>query len=136
MVQTAQTALCGVCHQLEPRLACWLSLACDALQHNVVPVTHENLSTILGMRRAGITEALNRFGQSGLLRKTRGVLEISNRNKLQSRACVCYRIVSRLIGDQLSGLTPDRHARFVDGQRAADGLSRSHSTLRRLGASQ
>lgn len=47
----AQTGLCGVRHDREKRLANWLCLASDALDAHVLPVTHDYLSSVLGLRR-------------------------------------------------------------------------------------
>jgi CRP-like cAMP-binding protein len=94
MIHGSQMALCGVRHQLEQRLACWLCLACDALEGDILPITHDHLSTILGLRRAGITETLNRFEEQGLVRKMRGVLQIRDRGLLERKACCCYRTIA------------------------------------------
>ncbi|MGY8632058.1 Crp/Fnr family transcriptional regulator [Bradyrhizobium sp. 14AA] len=94
MVQTSQVALCGARHQLERRLACWLSLACDALEGRALPVTHDDLSEILGWRRAGITEMLSRFEEQGMIKKMRGMLQISEREQLKLKACACYRAIA------------------------------------------
>lgn len=90
----AQTALCGVRHDREKRIACWLCLASDALDANVLPITHDYLSSVLGLRRAGVTETLIRFEEQGLIRKMRGVLQIDERKRLQQKACSCYRFIS------------------------------------------
>ncbi|WP_375779112.1 Crp/Fnr family transcriptional regulator [Bradyrhizobium sp. ma5] len=90
----AQTALCGVRHDREKRLATWLCLASDALDANVLPVTHDYLSCVLGLRRAGVTEALNRFEEQGMIRKMRGVLQIDGRKSLEQMVCCCYKLIS------------------------------------------
>ncbi|MCA6113121.1 Crp/Fnr family transcriptional regulator [Bradyrhizobium cenepequi] len=90
----AQTGLCGVRHDREKRLASWLCLASDALDAHVLPVTHDYLSSVLGLRRAGVTETLIRFEERGLIRKMRGVLQIDERKCLEQRACSCYRLIS------------------------------------------
>jgi CRP-like cAMP-binding protein len=90
----ALTGLCGVRHDREKRLACWLCLASDALDAHVLPVTHDYLSSVLGLRRAGVTETLNRFEEEGLIRKMRGVLQIDDRKCLEQKACGCYRLIS------------------------------------------
>jgi CRP-like cAMP-binding protein len=95
MIHGSQTALCGVRHKLEQRIACWLCIACDALDGNVLPMTHNHLSAILGLRRAGLTEALIRFEEHGLIRKTRGVLEVRDRTLLQQKACCCYGVIAK-----------------------------------------
>lgn len=90
----AQTALCGIRHDRERRLASWLCVATDALDAHVLPVTHDYLSSVLGLRRAGVTETLNRFEEQGLIRKTRGLLQIDKRKCLEEKACCCYKLLS------------------------------------------
>ncbi|WP_246230468.1 Crp/Fnr family transcriptional regulator [Bradyrhizobium cytisi] len=90
----AQTALCGVRHDREKRLASWLCLASDALDAHVLPVTHDYLSSALGLRRASVTETLSRFEEQGLIRKTRGLLQIDKRKCLEEKACCCYKLLS------------------------------------------
>lgn len=90
----AQMALCGVRHNLEKRLASWLCLASDAICSHVLPTTHDYLSSVLGLRRAGVTETLNRFEDKGLIRKSRGVLQIDDRQHLEQKACSCYKLIS------------------------------------------
>lgn len=120
MVHGSQTALCAACHELEPRLACWLSIACDALDGDVLPVTHDHLSVILKLRRAGLTEALIRFEEEGLIHKSRGVIHVLERPVLRDRACGCYRIVSHAYGIGRSHHVA--HAR--DGDRLAPSETR------------
>jgi CRP-like cAMP-binding protein len=90
MVQSAQKALCGVRHDLEGRLASWLCLVCNALDRNVLAITHDQLSALLGSRRASVTEALVRFEEQGLVEKMRGVLLVRDRGLLRKKACCCY----------------------------------------------
>jgi CRP-like cAMP-binding protein len=90
----AQSGLCGVRHHLEQRLACWLCLACDAHNSKALPVTHDYLAYALGLRRTGITAALAHFERRGLIRKTRGLLQISDRASLQARSCGCYGLIA------------------------------------------
>jgi CRP-like cAMP-binding protein len=94
MNHSSQISLCGVRHELEQRLACWLCLACDALDGNVLPITHDHISINLGLRRAGVTEALNRFEEEGLVQKKRGVLQVRDRRLLGQKACGCYAIIA------------------------------------------
>ncbi|MCC8954325.1 Crp/Fnr family transcriptional regulator [Bradyrhizobium sp. Pear77] len=92
--QCVQTGLCGVRHHREQRLASWLCLASEAVDARVLPVTHDYLSSVLGLRRAGVTETLIRFEEQGLIRKMRGVLQIDDPKLLEEKACCCYKLVS------------------------------------------
>ncbi|OKO78830.1 cAMP-binding protein [Bradyrhizobium sp. NAS96.2] len=93
-LHSAQTGLCGVRHDREKRLACWLCLSSDAVDAFVLPVTHDYLSSVLALRRAGVTETLIRFEEQGLIRKMRGVLQIDDRMRLEQKACSCYKLIS------------------------------------------
>jgi len=65
VVQTAQTALANGRNKIEQRLARWLLMADDRLDGDEVPLTHEFLSVMLGVRRPGVTTALDaRKGRS------------------------------------------------------------------------
>ncbi|MGY3130986.1 CRP-like cAMP-binding protein [Bradyrhizobium sp. USDA 4501] len=92
--QCVQTALCGVRHDREQRLASWLCLASDAVDAPMLPITHHCLSDGLGLRLAAVTETLVRFEGNGLIRKVRGVLQIDDRKSLEQKACCCYKRVS------------------------------------------
>jgi CRP-like cAMP-binding protein len=107
----AQMALCGVRHDLMERLACWLCLACDTSNSNVLPVTHEYLSMVLGLRRAGITNTLNDFEGEGLVRKMRGVLQVDDRKRLQQKACSCYGVIADEYASAESHLNAELEAR-------------------------
>ena len=98
MVHSSQTGLCGVRHELSQRLASWLCLACDSLGGETIVTTHDYLSHILGLRRAGVTEALAGFEKFGLIRKSRGVLHVRERDPLQRRACGCYEVIANSYG--------------------------------------
>nr|WP_246563394.1 helix-turn-helix domain-containing protein [Bradyrhizobium liaoningense] len=122
VIHCSQTALCGVRHSLEQRLACWLSLVCEALDSDNIAITHCHISMNLGFRRAGITEALARFEQQGLLRKTRGMLQVRDRRSLQDRACGCYEVIAQaydcagLRKSVISEVQRQRHSHFGDGE--------------------
>jgi CRP-like cAMP-binding protein len=94
MVHSSQTALCGIRHDLESRLARWLSLVCDALNCSALAITHDQLSEILGSRRATVTKTLLRLEEQGLVEKTRGVLQVRDRGLLRQKACCCYHVIS------------------------------------------
>jgi CRP-like cAMP-binding protein len=90
MIHSSQTALCGVHHELERRLASWLCLACDILEGETLTITHDHLSFILGVRRSGVTETLARFEELGAIRKARGFVQVRERRLLEQRACNCH----------------------------------------------
>lgn len=98
LVQNTQTTLCSARHSLEERLSRWLLLAVDRLDDRIIPVTHEMLSIILGVRRASITTTLAELERSGGLVKLRGAIELLDRTVLERRTCQCYHIIASEYG--------------------------------------
>jgi CRP-like cAMP-binding protein len=92
---TAQTAACNARHAIEQRLARWLLLSHDRLPDDRVPLTHEYLALMLGVRRAGVTVALHVIEGEKLIRSGRVQITITDRSGLEARTCTCYAIVRR-----------------------------------------
>jgi CRP-like cAMP-binding protein len=90
MIQTAQTALANGRAKLEERLARWLLMAQDRMIGNAVPLTHEFLAVMLGVRRAGVTVAIHSFEQRGFLTTRRGELTVINRAGIEQVAGSFY----------------------------------------------
>jgi CRP-like cAMP-binding protein len=88
--QMAFTALANGRYKIEERLARWLLMAADRTQDNVITLTHEFLSVMLGARRPGITNALNAFEKRGIITARRGMIEIVNRHALEEAANGSY----------------------------------------------
>jgi CRP-like cAMP-binding protein len=93
LIQNSQTVLCNVRHDLCERLCRWLLLACDRLDDKIIPMTHDLLSMTLGVRRAGVTAALAKLAATGAIRRSRGAIEVLDRDIIEQGACECYRIV-------------------------------------------
>ncbi len=90
MIQTAHTALANGRAKLEQRLARWLLMAHDRLDTDAVPLTHEFLAVMLGVRRAGVTVALHSFEQRGFISMRRGQLTLINRAGIEQVAGSFY----------------------------------------------
>ena len=90
MNQTSSTALSNGTGTLEERLARWLLMANDRLGGNEVPLTHEFLSLMLGVRRAGVTVALNYLEKRGLISLSRKQIVITERKGLKAAANGTY----------------------------------------------
>jgi len=86
----AQTAACNRLHLIEQRCARWLLMSSDRTRSDIIPMTHEFLSSMLGVRRAGVTTTLGELTRSGLIEHGRGHLTISDREGLEATACECY----------------------------------------------
>jgi CRP-like cAMP-binding protein len=91
-VQTTHTAICNARSRLDQRLARWLLMAHDRLGTDHMPLTHEFLSLMLGVRRAGVTEALQALKTKGLVAANRGQVTIQDRKGLERVAGTAYGI--------------------------------------------
>ena len=100
--QITQSTACNARHALPQRLARWLLMANDCSETNEVRLTHEFLSMMLGVRRAGVTTALRALSDTGTIAAARGRILILDRKDLEAAACECYGTVraeyERLLG--------------------------------------
>jgi CRP-like cAMP-binding protein len=89
-IQTAQTALANGRHTIEERLARWLLMADDRVDGEELPLPHEFLALMLGVRRPGVTVALKRLQSDGVIKAKRGGVVIRDRVGLEERANGAY----------------------------------------------
>jgi CRP-like cAMP-binding protein len=95
IIQIAQNAACNSAHPVEGRLAKWLLACQDRAHSDELSLTHEFISEMLGVRRAGITEAAGRLQDAGVIRYRRGRILILDRRGLEASSCVCHAIVKK-----------------------------------------
>ena len=93
--QVQQTAACNALHPLESRLARWLLQALDLTDERELPLTHDSIANLLGVRRSSVTLVANRLQTHGLIRYRRGHIIVLNRTGLEDATCECYRAIRR-----------------------------------------
>jgi len=102
MTQGAQTALANGRGLLGERLARWILMWHDRMQQDELVVTHELLSLLLGVRRAGVTVALHVLEGQHFIRASRTLITVLDRAGLKEAANGFYGIPEaeyvRLIG--------------------------------------
>ena len=117
MAQTTQTALANGRSKLEERLARWLLMSHDRFDSNELGITHDFLAQMLGVRRAGVTIALQILESKRLIRARRSHITILDRAGLRYEANGSYG-VAELVYDRL--IRPDwRRATETPGGRSA-----------------
>jgi len=100
--QMELVAVCNAQHSLAERCARWL-LRLRGMLGDVIPVTHSFLAMVLGVRRAGISVALEVLQHGGAVTQHRGRIIVIDAEGLAARACSCP-----------NGLTGTRHPISAD----------------------
>jgi CRP-like cAMP-binding protein len=93
IITGSQTAACNRLHPIRARLCRWLLMSSDGVSSEELALTQEFLATMLGVRRAGVSEAASQLQDKGLIRYQRGRIQIVDRKSLEASACECYKVV-------------------------------------------
>jgi CRP-like cAMP-binding protein len=95
LLQAQQIAACNAIHGVEARMCRWLLQIRDRTNTNVLPVTQEFLSHMLGVQRTTVTLVEQTLKAAGLVRQRRGRIELLDEAGLRARACECYAHIRR-----------------------------------------
>jgi CRP-like cAMP-binding protein len=90
LAQTAQTALANGRSKIEERLARWLLMAHDRVDGDELTLTHEFLAVMLGVRRSGVTTAIQELERKGLIGHRRSFITIIDREGLEENSNGTY----------------------------------------------
>lgn len=89
-IQVSFTALANGRYTIDERLSRWLLMCHDRVDDNVILLTHEFLALMLGVRRAGVTTALQILEGARIIKASRGRIEILERGELLEAAGDSY----------------------------------------------
>ena len=103
MIQTRQTAFVNASQEIEARLARWLLMCHDRVEGDELLLKHEFLSMMLGVRRAGVSLAMQQLEGAGCIRARRGRITVLNRKLLEEMADGSY------------GTPEAEYARLIEG---------------------
>lgn len=93
--QVSQAVACSQRHSSTERLAKWLLMADDRSHEPTLTISHETLSILLGIRRAGVTVAMGELRRLGCVENGHSKIKITNRERLETCACECYRTLKQ-----------------------------------------
>ncbi|MFI4976107.1 MAG: helix-turn-helix domain-containing protein [Caulobacterales bacterium] len=91
MSQMGVSVVCNARHSVDQRLARWLLTATARLGGPELGLSQEAIAMLLGIRRTGVSEALGRMTDAGLIRTGRNRITIVDEPRLEARACECFR---------------------------------------------
>ena len=110
MTSLAQSAACNRLHSISERCAKWLLLTHDRVARRDFVLTHEFLSFMLGVRRAGVTVAASALQRDGFITYARGKVSVLDRPGLEAASCEGYATMTR------------EYDRIFEGAGLADGV--------------
>lgn len=90
MMQVASTALADARYTINERLARWILMAHDRAGEDDLPLTHDFLALMLGVRRPSVTTALHILEGENLIRSSRGTVTVRDRKGLERLAGGSY----------------------------------------------
>jgi CRP-like cAMP-binding protein len=88
--QAQQSAACHASHSAESRLARWLLRMHDLSEEEALSLTQEFVAQMIGVRRNAVSLIANTLQQAGLIKYSRGHIQIRNLEGLSEVACECY----------------------------------------------
>jgi CRP-like cAMP-binding protein len=89
-LQLAHSALANARYTMPERLARWILMCHDRLQNDDLPLTHEFLGLMLGVRRSGVTDQTHFLEGIHAIKATRGNIKVVDRLKLEDLAGGSY----------------------------------------------
>ena len=90
LAQAQQLVACNALHSLDERLSRWLLQARDLLNVDVLPLTHDFLSQMLGVHRSSLTLVARRLQEAGLIDYRHGNIRVRDVAALRDVSCDCY----------------------------------------------
>jgi DNA-binding transcriptional regulator YhcF (GntR family) len=107
LAQIFQSTACNAIHSIEQRTAKWIISAMERTNGDkMVPLTHEQLATLLGVGRSYVSRVIQTFKAEGVLETRRGSILVRNPEALQIRACLCNESVKNHFEEVLRGVYP------------------------------
>lgn len=95
LTQMGQVAACNRHHSLDQHFSRRLLMSLDRLPCRELRMTQESVAQMLGVRRESVTLAANKLHKAGVIRYSRGLIHVLDREGLEGLTCECYAVVSR-----------------------------------------
>jgi hypothetical protein len=107
LAQMFQSTACNAIHSIEQRTAKWIISAMERTDgDHIVPLTHEQLSTLLGVGRSYASRVIQTFKAENIVETRRGSIVVRDLDRLKMRACLCNDSVKNHFEEVLRGVYP------------------------------
>jgi CRP-like cAMP-binding protein len=92
--QAQQTAACNAAHSVEMRLARCLVRMHDLSEVDLLPLTQDALALMIGIKRNTVSASAHALQEAGVIRYSRGKIQILDLDALKKLTCECYKAVA------------------------------------------
>jgi CRP-like cAMP-binding protein len=92
--QAQQSAACNAMHSAESRLARWLLRMHDLAGEDRLHLTQDFLAQMIGVQRNSVSTVAHALQEAGVIKYSRGNIEITNLEALKEASCECYAAVN------------------------------------------
>jgi len=120
IAQLSQNVACNRQHDLTQRLARWLLESRARLHSDDLHLTHEFVSQMLGVRRAGVSEGLAALQERGVIESGRKSIKIVDIKGIMEASCECYEVIREEYDRLLGTRRKDRAGADSHGGQAAE----------------
>ena len=97
-----QSTACLAHHEVDALRCRWLLRARDLSGSDQLPFTQEFLAEMLGVRRTSVTAVARTLQEAGMVKYTRGKIEILDVEGLREGSCECHETINEQYGQLLS----------------------------------
>jgi len=144
LTQMGQVAACNRHHTLGQQFSRRLLMSLDRLPVQELRMTQESVAQMLGVRRESVTLAANKLHKAGVIRYSRGLIQVLDREGLEGLTCECYAVIGRelrrlsrkpvtrdagasFVGLRTDGAATGRHpAADLDSRESANAAGDAH----------
>jgi CRP-like cAMP-binding protein len=95
LAQVSQSVACNRLHTTEERFAKWMLMNHDRVPGDEIHITQEFLADMLGVHRPSVSLIARGFQQLGLIKYSRGVVTVLDRQGIEEASCECYAAVRK-----------------------------------------
>jgi len=101
LFQAQQNGTCHALHTVEARLCRWLLHAQEVTKSDVLELTQEFLSHMLGAQRTSVSIIAHTLQHAGFIQYRRGRIKIIDTLGLEQASCECYSLIKEAIDTRL-----------------------------------
>lgn len=127
LAQVFQSVACNAVHTIEQRTVKWLMAAIDRTGDHDIPLTQEQLASMMGVGRSYVSRVIQSLKRRNLLETRRGGVRVRDLDRLNALSCGCNNALRRHFDQVLEGVYPK--ADESSAQKADAGSSRPGSRM-------